>query len=65
MIHFLLHRQRYQVKALCTAAELADIPNHWLERFEIEGKIGWINQIKYDAQVESGIGEVTIDYFVA
>lgn len=61
--HFLLNRQRYEVKALCTAAELADIPNRWLNRWDIDGKIGWINQIQYDTNVETGIGEVTIDFY--
>ena len=61
--HFLLNRQRYEIKALCTAAELADIPNRWLNRWDIDGKIGWINQIQYDTNVETGIGEVTIDFY--
>ena len=61
--HFLLHRQRYEVKMLCTAAELADIPNHWLRRFEIDGKVGWINTVEYSVDMESGVGEATIDFF--
>ena len=61
--HFLLNRQRYEVKALCTAAELADIPNRWLRRFDIDGKIGWINQLDYECNAETGIGEVTIDFY--
>lgn len=63
LIHFLLNRQRYEIKAFCTAAELADIPNRWLNRWDIDGKIGWINQIQYDTNVETGIGEVTIDFY--
>lgn len=61
--HFLLERQRYEIKALCTAAELADIPNRWLNRWDIDGKIGWINQLDYEINEETGIGEVTIDYY--
>ena len=63
LIHFYLYRQRYEVKALCTAAELADIPNKWIRRFNIDGKIGWMNQIEYNADNEKGIGEVTIDFY--
>ena len=44
---FLLNRQKYHVEALCTAAELADIPNKWLRRWEIDGKVGWINILTY------------------
>lgn len=61
--HFLLNRQRYHVEAICTAAELADIPNKWLRRFEIDGKIGWINEITYPVTVQSGIGKVEIEFF--
>lgn len=61
--HFLLNRQCYEVKALCTAAELADIPNKWLRRWEIDGKIGWINILEYPASVENGIGEVKMEFF--
>ena len=60
---FLLNRQCYEVKALCTAAELADIPNKWLRRWEIDGKIGWINMLEYPASVENGIGEVKMEFF--
>ena len=63
-IHFLLNRKRYRAKMLCQAAQLADIPNHWYERFEIGGKIGWIDQFQYEVNEETGIGEVTIDFFV-
>lgn len=60
---FLLKRQRFEVKAICTAAELADIPNRWLRRFNIDGKIGWINQLEYNVDADTGIGEATIDFF--
>lgn len=62
-IHFLLHRKRYEIKAHCTAAELANIPLHWAEFYDIDGKIGLFNQLQYDVNEETGIGEVTIDYF--
>ena len=61
--HFLLHRQRYHIEAICTAAELADIPNKWLRRWDIDGKIGWINTLTYPASVQNGLGKVEIDFF--
>lgn len=61
--HFLLNRQKYHVEAICTAAELADIPNKWLRRFEIDGKTGWINQITYPVSSQNGIGNVEIEFF--
>lgn len=62
-IYFLLHRVPYKVKMLCEVAQLADLPRHWLRRFSIDGKIGWINKLKYDVNVESGIGEVEIEFY--
>ena len=60
---FLLNRQRYEIEAISTAAELADIPNRWLRRFNIDGKIGWINQYEYSVDELTGIGKVKIDFF--
>ena len=62
-IHFLLYRQKYEVKALVEIAQLADIPNHWRDRYEIDGKIGWINKTSYSATAQKGIGEVTMEFF--
>ena len=60
---FLLNRQTYQVEALCTAAELADIPNKWLRKWEIDGKVGLLNQVQYEANVENGLGKVELEFF--
>ena len=62
-IHFLLERQKYYVEALCTAAELADIPNNWLRRWEIDGKVGWINVLTYPIDVQTGLGKVEIEFY--
>ena len=61
--HFLLNRQKYYVEALCTAAELADIPNKWLRRWVIDGKVGWINLMTYPINVETGLGKVEMEFF--
>lgn len=61
--HFLLNAQLYEVKALCTAAELADIPNKWLRRWKIDGKIGYLNLLEYPVDMTKGIGEVKIEFF--
>jgi hypothetical protein len=60
---FLLERQKYYVEAFCTAAELADIPNKWLRRWEIDGKIGWINILTYPIDVQTGLGKVEMEFF--
>ena len=60
---FLLESQKYYVEALCTAAELADIPNKWLRRWEIDGKVGWINTMTYPVNTETGLGKVEMEFF--
>ena len=60
---FLLDSQPYYVEAICTAAELADIPNKWLRRFIIDGKVGWINTVTYPVSAQSGIGKVEIEFY--
>ncbi len=61
--HFLLNRQVYHVEAICTAAELADIPNKWLRRFVIDGKVGWLNSLTYPVSMQNGIGKVEIEFY--
>ena len=61
--YFLLNRKRYSIKMLVSAAALADIPNHWLERFEIDGKVGYINKVSYSLSLEKGVGEAEIDFY--
>lgn len=60
---FLLERQKYYIEALCTAAELADIPNKWLRRWEIDGKVGWINLTTYPINTETGLGKVEMEFY--
>ncbi len=62
-IRFLLQRQKYHIEAICTASELADIPHMWLRRWEINGKIGWFNLLKYPVSVEKGLGKVELEFF--
>jgi hypothetical protein len=62
-LYFLLHRQKYYVEALCTAAELADVPNKWLRRWEIDGKVGWINLTTYPINTETGLGKVEMEFY--
>ena len=61
--HFILNRQLYHVEAICTVAELAEIPNKWQRRFVIDGKVGWINQMTYPVSMQNGIGKVEIEFY--
>ena len=61
--YFLLYRKRYNIKMFVSPAALADIPNHWRERFEIGGKVGYINKVSYSVSLEEGVGEAEIDFY--
>lgn len=62
--HFVLNRKKYKITCLASAAQIADIPNHWMQRYRINGMVGWIDKVSYDISVQTGIGTVDI-YFYA
>lgn len=62
--HFVLNRKKYKITCIATAAQIADIPNHWTERYRINGMIGWIDKVSYSVSVATGLSVVEI-YFYA
>ena len=62
-IRFLLDRHKYKVKADIEVAQLADIPKHWCDRYEIDGKIGYIDKLHYSIDAQTGVGEVEMDFY--
>lgn len=62
-IHFLLYRKKYVIRALCSVAELADMANHWTDRFTIGGHTGYINKLHYAISAAKGVGEVEIEFY--
>ena len=61
--HFVLNRKKFKVTALLTTAQLADISNHWQERWKIDGKIGYINKVSYSVSAIEGVNNVEIEFF--
>lgn len=61
--YFLLHRKPYKVKVLATMAQLLDIRNHWSDKFVIDGKVGWINAIKYNIEKATGVSEAELEFY--
>lgn len=61
--HFVMNRKKFKVKALVSAAQLADISNHWKSRWNINGKIGYINKVTYSLSVDRGVEDVEIEFF--
>lgn len=62
-IRFLLDRHKYKIKADVEVAQLADIPKHWCDRYEIDGKIGYIDKLHYSIDAQTGVGEVEMDFY--
>ena len=61
--YFLLHRKKYKIVVQTTIAQLLDIRNHWTDRYSIDGKVGWINAIKYNIEKATGVGEAELEFF--
>lgn len=63
LTRFLLFRKRVEITFETTVAQLADIPNHWLDRFIIGGMVGYINKVSYQLSVDRQLAAVTVDFF--
>lgn len=62
-IHFLLRRKHYVITGKIEAALLATIPHYWTRRFQIGGKIGYIDRITYQIDVKTGIRKAELHFF--
>ena len=60
---FVVNRRKFVITAQCSPAFIADIPNHWFQRFRINGEIGYINKVSATASVYDGMKEVEIEFF--
>ena len=63
LARFLLHRKKYQVYVDTDVAELADIPNHWMQRWRIGDKVGYINKVSYELSVDEALTEAKIEFY--
>lgn len=61
--YFLLNRKKFRITALCTAAQLADIANHWRRRYRINGVSGYIDKVKYNVSAKEGVNNIQIDFY--
>lgn len=61
--YFLTKRKKYNVKSLTTIGQLLDIRNHWDSKYEIDGKTGFINKLRYDIDKNKGITNVVIEFY--
>ena len=61
--YFLLRRHPYRITLETTVAQLIDVKNHWADRWRIAGKTGYIDRLQYNVSAETGLGEVTMDFY--
>ena len=64
LCYFLLHRKKVRIKAMTTVAQLADIPNHWRQLWQIGDLTGFIDKVQYQLAIDKPLGEVTIDFYI-
>ena len=61
--YFLLHRKKYKIRCTTTVAQIADIPNHWQDWWNIGGVKCLINQVNTTIHAQTGIGEVELTVY--
>ena len=60
---FLLNRKKYKINVLTTVAQIADIKNHWLSRWRIGQKVGYINKARCQLAVDRETREAEIEFY--
>ena len=61
--YFLLNRKKYKIRCTTTVAQLADIPNHWQDWWNIGGVRCLINQVNTTIHAQTGMGEVELTVY--
>lgn len=62
--NFILKRRKYIVTLDCSAAQVADVPNHWTRRFRINGMVGFINKLSYNVSAKEGLNNLQVEFYV-
>ena len=59
----LLYGKKYRVYCLTTAAQVADIPNHWTEWWNIDGRKSIISKVLAEVTVNDGLRQVELEIY--
>ena len=62
--NFILKRRKYIVRIECSAAQVADVPNHWTRRFRINNLVGFINKLSYNVSAAEGLNSLEVEFYV-
>lgn len=61
--YFLLNRKKFMVRCTTTVAQVADIPNHWQEWWNIGGIKCLIDKVNTTIDAKTGMGEVELTVY--
>lgn len=61
--YFLLNRKKYKIRCTTTVAQIADIPNHWQDWWNIGGVKCLIDQVNTTIHAQTGIDEVELTVY--
>lgn len=61
--YFLLNRKKYKIRCTTTVAQIADIPNHWQDWWNIGGVKCLIDQVNTTIHSQTGIDEVELTVY--
>lgn len=61
--YFLLNRKKFKVRCTTTVAQVADIPNHWQEWWNIGGMKCLIDKVNTTIDAKTGMGEVELTVY--
>ena len=64
LMNFVLKRRKYRIRIECSAAQVADVPNHWTRRFRINGLVGFINKLSYNVSAKDGLNNLEVEFYV-
>lgn len=61
--YFLLNRKKFMVRCTTTVAQVADIPNHWQDWWNIGGMKCLIDKVNTTIDAKTGMGEVELTVY--
>ena len=61
--YFLLNRKKFMVRCTTTVAQVADIPNHWQEWWNIGGMKCLIDKVNTTIDAKTGMGDVELTVY--
>ncbi len=62
-VYALLHRKKYEIECIASAGALIDVCNHITDKYNINGRIGYIDRVRYKIDKNKGVNSIVIVFF--